>query len=188
MAPTSELFSGEWGHVHISPDSSDSKHLGKTEIVKGHGMLTSLMQHLFNGLGKALEALKSKNPDIRPPIAVGFGAIPGAVSRYYLNLLVTQWLGSSFPYGTFMINISGALIMGFFATLALERTVISADLRLMIAVGFLGSYTTFSTEVLDTDTLLWRGKEGLALLYWAGSAILGVVSLEVGSFLARRLP
>lgn len=143
---------------------------------------------LTNVLAKALEILNSINPGVRAPLAISFGAVPGALSRYYLNLLFTQWLGSNFPYGTFVINISGALIMGFFATLALERTPISPDLRLLIAVGFLGSYTTFSTYALDTDTLLRAERLGTALFYWAGSAILGVLSLEVGSFLARRLP
>lgn len=151
-------------------------------------MLLNGLQHFFYRFGKVLAALKSKTPAVRAPLAVSLGAIPGALSRYYMNLLVTQWLGSSFPYGTFAINMSGCLVMGFFATLALERIVISPDLRLLIAVGFLGSYTTFSTETLDTDTLLWQGSKATALFYWAGSAVLGVVSLEVGSFLARRLP
>jgi CrcB protein len=151
-------------------------------------MLVGLLQYLLNGLGKALETLKTTNPIVRAPLAVSLGAIPGALSRYYLTLLFIEWLGSSFPYGTFVINISGALIMGFFSTLALERTLISADVRLLIAVGFLGSYTTFSTYELDTDTLLWNAHQEAALLYWLGSAILGVVSLEVGSFVARRLP
>lgn len=132
--------------------------------------------------------LNSINPAIRAPIAISFGAMPGALSRYYLTQLFTEWLGSSFPYGTFVINLSGSLLMGFFATLALERTVISPDLRLMIAIGFLGSYTTFSTEALDTINLLWKESAGTALLYWVGSAILGVLSLKIGSFLAKRLP
>ncbi len=150
-------------------------------------MLVSVLQHLFGGLAKALGVLNSVDPAIRAPLAVSFGAIPGALSRYYLTLLFAHWLGSRFPYGTFVINLSGALVMGFFFTLALERTVIPPDLRLLIATGFLGSYTTFSTYTLDTATLLRTGNQGAALSYWASSAVLGVLSLEVGSFLARRL-
>lgn len=71
--------------------------------------------------------------------------------------------------------------------MALELTLISPDLRLLVAVGFLGSYTTFSTYALDTANLLRVRSHGSALLYWAGSAVLGELSLEVGSFLARRL-
>lgn len=129
----------------------------------------------------------SIEPQFRAPLAVSLGAIPGALSRYYLTLLFTRWLGISFPYGTFVINLTGALIMGFFVTLTLERAIASPDLRLLIAVGFLGSYTTFSTYALDTANLLRSGLRELALFYWLGSAVLGLVALEVGSFIARKL-
>jgi CrcB protein len=124
---------------------------------------------------------------IRHPIAISFGAIAGALSRYYLTLWSSERFGTSFPYGTFVINLSGALLMGFFNTLVLERVNISPDLRLMIAVGFLGSYTTFSTYTLDTSVLLRTRNRRTALFYWAGSAVLGVLGLWLGSFLASRL-
>ncbi|MDA0268910.1 MAG: CrcB family protein, partial [Cyanobacteria bacterium] len=82
---------------------------------------------------------------VRVPIAISFGAMAGALSRYYLTLGFNEWFGTAFPFGTGFINGSGAFMMGFFATLAIERTLISPDLRLAIAVGFLGSYTTFSS-------------------------------------------
>ncbi len=127
------------------------------------------------------------DPAIRTPIAISLGAIPGALSRYYLTKLASQWFGVAFPYGTFLINLTGALLMGFFVTFTLERSISSPDLRLLIAVGFLGSYTTFSTYALDTKTLLSTGNSQLSLFYWAGSALLGVIFLELGSWLARRL-
>lgn len=145
------------------------------------------MHHFLHWMTKGLEALNLIDPALRAPLAVSLGAIPGALSRYYLTLGFSQWFGPHFPYGTFVVNLSGALIMGFFTTLALERVVLYPDLRLLIAVGFLGSYTTFSTYALDTTSLLQVGSQGAALLYWAGSAFLGVLSLEAGSFLARRL-
>lgn len=145
------------------------------------------MHQLLHWLTKGLEALSSIDPALRAPLAVSLGAIPGALSRYYLTLSFSQCLSPNFPYGTFLINLSGALIMGFFTTLSLER-VVSPDVRLLVAVGFLGSYTTFSTYALDTVSLLQGGGRGAAYFYWAGSAILGVLSLEAGSFLARRLP
>lgn len=144
------------------------------------------MQALGHGIEKLLAALIAIDPALRAPLAISLGAVPGALSRYYLTLLLGQWLGPAFPYGTVVVNLTGALIMGFFTTLALERVVISADLRLLIAVGFLGSYTTFSTYTLDTINLLQTGDRCLALLYWAGSALLGLLSVEAGSFLARR--
>lgn len=143
--------------------------------------------HPFHWLTKVLELLNSADPTLRAPLAISLGAVPGALSRYYLTLGLGQWLGADFPYGTFVANLTGALIMGFFTTLALERGVISPDVRLFVAVGFLGSYTTFSSYTLDTVNLFQFGDRCVAWGYWLGSAFLGLVSVEVGSFLARRL-
>lgn len=146
-----------------------------------------MLVHLLNGLGKTLGIFSSLNPDIRAPIAVVLGAIPGALSRYYLTILFARWFGVAFPYGTFFVNITGAMVMGFFVTLTLERALASPDLRLLVAVGFLGAYTTFSTYALDTFNLLQEGNKVLALLYWLGSAVVGFIALELGSSLARRI-
>ena len=150
-------------------------------------MLTVLLNLILAGLSKFLNLLTSVDPALRTPIAISFGAVPGALSRYYLTLWSARWLGTGFPYGTFLINLTGALVMGFFVTFTLERTITAPDLRLLIAVGFLGSYTTFSTYTLDTMTLARGGNVGSSLFYWAGSAVLGVVCVELGSGLARRL-
>lgn len=131
--------------------------------------------------------LRLSNANVRVPLAISFGAIAGALSRYSLTLGFNHWLGTAFPFGTFVINLSGAFLMGFFTHLAVERSLISPDLRLVIAVGFLGSYTTFSTYELDADKLL-AVRHWEMPLYWIGSALLGVLCLEFGSFLARRLP
>ncbi|MBW4632600.1 MAG: fluoride efflux transporter CrcB [Iphinoe sp. HA4291-MV1] len=151
-------------------------------------MLAILSNLLFASLGKIFSLLTSFDPAIRAPIAVSLGAIPGALSRYYLSILSSWWFGVGFPFGTFMINLTGSLVMGFFVTFTLERSMTSPDLRLLVAVGFLGSYTTFSTYSLETLTLLRTGNYGLSLLYWMGSAALGVACVELGSFLAKRLP
>jgi len=127
------------------------------------------------------------DPAVRAPLAVSLGAIAGALSRYYLTLGCAHWLGTSFPYGTFMINLSGSFVMGFFMTLALERIIVSPDLRFLIAVGFLGSYTTFSTYELDTEKLRVQEHWAIASLYWLGSILLGGLSLEIGGFLARKM-
>jgi fluoride exporter len=125
-----------------------------------------------------------------PPLAIALGAIPGALCRYYLGLLCLAWFGPGFPVGTFLINLSGSFLMGFFVAFTLERAIVSADLRLFFAVGFLGSYTTFSTYALDTAGLL-RTDQRLALLYGLGSLVLGVICLELGTQfgveIARRL-
>jgi CrcB protein len=124
--------------------------------------------------------------EIRQPIAISLGAIAGALSRYYLTLWFTTKFGSSFPYGTFFINLSGCFVMGFFATLALERIVIiSPELRLMVATGFLGAYTTFSTYGLDTINLFRSGNWLTATVYGASSAILGIIGVQLGVIIAR---
>jgi CrcB protein len=149
-------------------------------------MLNVVLNLVLGGIGKTWLLLASTNPTLRAPIAISLGAIPGALSRYYITVLASQWLGSAFPYGTFFINLTGALLMGFFVTFTLERAIASPDLRLLVAVGFLGSYTTFSTYTLDTKTLLAQGNYRISLLYWFGSAVLGLICLELGSFLARK--
>jgi CrcB protein len=127
-----------------------------------------------------------QQPAVRNPIAISFGAIAGALSRYYLTLWFAQRCGTSFPFGTFFINLTGCLIMGFFTTLALARVAtIPPEVRLLVAVGFLGSYTTFSTYGLDTVTLLRNRSLQVAGFYWAGSAILGIICVQLGALLAR---
>ena len=150
-------------------------------------MVVTLFQQVLNGVSKLLGLLAAIDPAIRAPLAVSLGAIPGALSRYYLTLALTRWLGTSFPYGTFIINVTGSLVMGFFITLTLERALTSPELRLLVATGFLGAYTTFSSYELDTFNLLQSGNKNLALAYWLGSAVLGFWGLEVGNALARRL-
>ncbi|MBD2080024.1 fluoride efflux transporter CrcB [Leptolyngbya sp. FACHB-17] len=127
------------------------------------------------------------DPTLRSAISISLGAIPGALSRYYLTLLFARWFGIQFPYGTFFINITGAMVMGFFVTFFLERGIGTPELRLFFAVGFLGSYTTFSTYALETSVLVKSGNPSLALLYGLGSAAIGYLGLELGSFLARKL-
>ncbi len=125
--------------------------------------------------------------EIRWPIGIGLGAIAGSLLRYYITLSLNQWLGTAFPFGTFTINLTGAFGLGFFATWVLGRTAIPPEVQLAITVGFFGSYTTFSTYELDTKTLLAGHDWAIALLYWICTAVLGVLCLEAGSLLAKRL-
>jgi CrcB protein len=135
-----------------------------------------------------------EDPLIRYPIAISLGAIAGALSRYYLTLWFAQRFGTSFPYGTFFINLTGCLAMGFFVTLVSDRLVkFPPEVVLMVTTGFLGAYTTFSTYGLDSVVLLRVSLSrpesiGYAIstvFYWAGSAVLGVICVQLGVFLAR---
>jgi CrcB protein len=127
-----------------------------------------------------------QDPNLRVPIAISLGAIAGALSRYYITLWFASRFSTAFPYGTFFINITGCFGMGFFITLALERvTAIPLDVRLMVTTGFFGAYTTFSTYGLETSILLRDRSYNLAILYWGGSAALGVIAVQLGIILAR---
>jgi fluoride exporter len=125
---------------------------------------------------------------VRNLIAVSLGAIAGSLSRYYLNIWITQRLGASFPYGTLIINLTGSLAMGILTGLILERTLlISPEIRLLIATGFLGSYTTFSSYELDTINLIQTSRYQQAIIYWLGSAVMGAFSLYLGIAIARLI-
>ncbi|MEG3843377.1 fluoride efflux transporter CrcB [Microcoleus sp. herbarium14] len=127
-----------------------------------------------------------QDPNVRHPIAISLGAVAGALSRYYITMWFANRFGTAFPYGTFFINVTGCLAMGFFITLVFERVpAVAPEVRLMVATGFLGAYTTFSTYGLETN-VLWRDRSySLATFYWAGSAILGVIAVQLGMILAR---
>ncbi len=120
------------------------------------------------------------------PVWIALGAIPGALSRYYLTLVCAQRFDESFPFGTFLINLSGAFLIGFLATLLQE---ISAEqwLNGFATIGFLGAYTTFSTYALDFSNLLKLGSYKRALLYGLGSPIGGLLAVEAGIALAQHL-
>ena len=123
---------------------------------------------------------------VRNPIAVSLGAIAGSLSRYYLSIWLAQRFGTSFPYATIFINLTGSFTMGLITTLVLERTLLLApEVRLLIAVGFIGSYTTFSTYELDTVNLVRKSGINTAFVYWLGSAVLGSLSLYLGIVMAR---
>ncbi len=127
-----------------------------------------------------------QDPNFRVPIAISFGAVAGALSRYYITLWFANRFSTAFPYATFFINITGCFAMGFFITLVSERVmIIPLEVRLMVTTGFLGAYTTFSTYGLEANAL-WRDRSySVASFYLAGSAILGVIAVQLGIILAR---
>ena len=127
-----------------------------------------------------------EHPSLRNPIAVTPGATDGAPSSYYLSIWITQRLGTSFPYATLIVNLTGSFALGLLTSLVLERVFpISPEVRLLIATGFLGSYTTFSTYELDTISLVQESSFNKAIIYWFGSAAIGAISLYLGIMAAR---
>lgn len=124
-------------------------------------------------------------PDVIVAIAVG-GAL-GAPVRYEVAQLVRAAPGA-FPWATFWTNLSGAFVLGFFLTVAIERLPPTRFLRPFFAVGFLGSYTTFSTLAVETVLLVKDGHVALGVGYTLASVSAGLTLAYLGIVLARLLP
>lgn len=117
-------------------------------------------------------------------LVVGAGGFIGANARYILGRWVTQKWGSAFPYGTFIINILGCLILGLFATLA-TRLAWNDNWRLLIAIGFVGAFTTFSTFEYETFELMRQGNLLRAGANLICSVMVGFFAVYLGVVIAR---
>jgi fluoride exporter len=120
-------------------------------------------------------------------IAVAFGGAVGAIARHWLGDLINSRLPMQFPLGTFVINITGSFVIGFFLTLVNQRITIHPNWRLLIAVGFVGAYTTFSTFEFETLKLIEEGNVMSAALNVVLSLVVGFIAVWLGVMAARRL-
>lgn len=123
----------------------------------------------------------------------------GTLSRYGLTLAIQHWLGgagarswlaqflgTAFPLGTLIINVTGAFLLALITVLALQEAV-PPELRLILGTGFLGAFTTFSTFELESHGLLSGGQWTQAAVYILGNLLLGFVAVMLGGMLALRL-
>jgi CrcB protein len=117
---------------------------------------------------------------------VGMGSFFGGIARYLVGLGVTARFGTGWPLGTFIINISGCFMIGFFLTLASERMTIHEGWRLLFPIGFVGAYTTFSTYEYETARLIESGAWGKALSYLLASTVAGYAAVVAAFWSARR--
>ncbi|BEV45258.1 fluoride efflux transporter CrcB [Afipia carboxidovorans] len=117
-------------------------------------------------------------------IFVGGGI--GASLRHAVNELCVRLFGLGFPIGTFLINITGSLVMGLIAGYLAFKGAAAQPWRLFVMVGLLGGYTTFSSFSLDAVTLYERGARGAALGYVVGSVALGIIGLVAGLAVVRH--
>jgi len=115
-------------------------------------------------------------------VAVG-GAL-GSVARYWVGSAMSGRLGTRIPWGTFVINMTACLIIGFALTWMGKRAELSSAFRLFISVGFVGAYSTFSTYEWETFSNLRSGAFLLAALYAVGSMVLGLIAVWGGVMLA----
>lgn len=117
---------------------------------------------------------------------VGMGGFAGATARYAVTNMFERHYGHAFPYGTFAINVTGAFLIGVILTLLTEHLLAGSHWRLLIVVGFLGGYTTFSSFAFEAYALADRGHWLRAATYVIGSNGLGLAACLAGILLARR--
>ncbi|MGH9600276.1 MAG: fluoride efflux transporter CrcB [Terracidiphilus sp.] len=116
---------------------------------------------------------------------IALGGSLGAISRYWVGAAIGSRLGTKFPYGTFVINITACVIIGFSMTFLGKRANLNPAWRYIIPVGFVGAYSTFSTYEWETLSSLRTGGFVLASLYAVGSLLLGLVAVWGGILLAE---
>jgi len=114
-----------------------------------------------------------------------FGAI-GTLARYGLQGVVQIRVGSTFPYGTLLVNLTGCFLLGLIGQIALNRMIVPPEWRVAIAVGFFGGYTTFSSFSWETAKMLEAGEWLRASAYVAASVVLGLLLSATGIRLANR--
>jgi CrcB protein len=117
-------------------------------------------------------------------LAVGLGGFLGAIARYVIGVYFGTRYGVRFPYGTFVINMSGCFLIGLLMPL-LVRTTASPYWRYLLPIGFIGAYTTFSTFEYETFRALQDGQIAVGLFNVAISVVVGFVMVWLGAVIAR---
>lgn len=120
-------------------------------------------------------------------VLIAVGAALGANARYLVGVWASGRFGADFPYGTIVVNISGSFVLGFLLSLSTGRLQLSPEARLLLAVGFLGAFTTFSSYAVESLNL-WRDAGAWrSLLNVLGNNVVGLVAAVLGRSLAEWL-
>lgn len=120
-------------------------------------------------------------------LIIGAGGFLGANCRYLVGGWVAERFGSSLPYGTFLINVSGSFAIGIFLTAIMERFTAPFELRLFFAIGFLGAYTTFSTFAFESLALIESRAFMAAAANMVASVLVSMVAVTAGVIVGRLL-
>lgn len=118
---------------------------------------------------------------------IAIGGLAGTFARFGFQGLVQSWTGAAFPWGTFAVNITGSLLVGFLARLGTGSALLSPDLRAGLLIGFCGAYTTFSTFSFEALTLLQSGAYLRAGAYAVGTVVAGLTATLAGISAANHL-
>ena len=124
---------------------------------------------------------------MRTVVAIAVAGALGALARYGLEGVVSRRAPGAFPWGTFVVNVSGAFALGLVFTLATERWALAPWLRSASTIGFLGAYTTFSTLMFESYRLAADRALGLAAVNLLGSCAAGIAAVYAGIVLARSI-
>ena len=120
-------------------------------------------------------------------ILVGIGGLLGANARYLVSVWAARRIGPEFPYGTLIVNLSGSLLLGFLVTAVAASAAYGREIQLLVPIGFVGAYTTFSTFAYESVGLLRRRAYGLAVTNVLGSTMLGLLGAWIGIVVARGI-
>ncbi len=124
---------------------------------------------------------------LTPYLAISVGGALGANARYFLaSWATTQW-ATPFPVATLLINVSGSCVLGVYLTLVTERFTGHPATRLLVATGFLGAYTTFSTFSVEVLRLIETGDAAAGMTYMIASVVLSIVAAAIGMIVAHAL-
>jgi CrcB protein len=118
-------------------------------------------------------------------VLIAVGGAAGAVSRYLIQGWVEDLAGGRFPWGTFAVNISGSFLVGVVFALAMDRAILSPEIRVPLMIGFIGSYTTFSTLMLESWRLVEEGDMVFALGNIVVSVVVGMTAVIAGLAVGR---
>jgi fluoride exporter len=118
---------------------------------------------------------------------ISLGAIVGASARYFLSSFVARHCSTTFPYGTLIINITGSMILGFFLIYSTERVLLDPRWRLLVAIGFCGSYTTFSSYAFESFALMEQSQWLMFGINIVASNVLCLAAVLAGAVLAKGL-
>lgn len=119
-------------------------------------------------------------------LLVGAGGFAGSVLRFLISRYTALQWDTVFPSGTFLVNIAGCLLIGIIYGLGIKQ-ITTTELRLVLATGFCGGFTTFSSFSFEFLILLREGHHNLAFFYSAGSIIIGLAAVWIGLFIARSI-
>jgi CrcB protein len=125
--------------------------------------------------------------DVDKMLLAGFGGFIGSALRYWMSVMVYRNLGQDFPYGTLLVNLVGCLLIGLLMSLFEHRFVVSPNLRILLSIGVLGGFTTFSSFSYETISLIREGSYYLGMINVSLNVFLCLAGTAIGGIAGKLL-